>query len=287
MAVHMDDELSEILGVNALEDRVWNWVRLFLSFPHWAFGGFRYPSTYTSSDAARHIHSIQGLAETMRIEVREAFLPKNRFSWLVDDVRQNAWMLRYLKTLPVPGYLDAIDASGFLSGRQRIIALFDVHLSKGEAKENCVDFARRAWEMQRQKDKVFDWFRDETGSAGHELMWAWLGTRYPRVSLNPSVVSSHEDLLSFFDENPLGELEIRMMMVDIKKSWSQKKYRAKLKDKRQCNFILKEKTIAQLDKLAEKYDLSRAELLELLINAEARQEVYITQRLQRRHDLMH
>ncbi len=287
MAVHMDDELSEILGVNALEERVWNWVRLFLSFPRWALRDFPNPSTYTSPVAARHISSIHGLAEIMRIEVREAFLPKNRFSWLVDDVRQNAWMLRYLKSQPISEYLGVIDASSFLSGRQRIITLFDVHLSKGEAKESCVELARRAWEMQRQKDKVFDWFRDETGPAGYELMWTWLGARYPNVSLNPSMVSSHEDLLSFFDQNPLGELEVRMMMVDIKKVWSQKKYRAKLKDKRQCNLILKDKTIAQLDGLAKKYDLSRAEVLEVLINAEARQEVYITQRLQRRHDLMH
>lgn len=285
MAVRINDELSEVLGDNKLRDRTGNWLRLFLSLRGQA-GNLRYPGGSSRSDMARYINSIPGLAEFVRTENRQAFLSEDRFLWLTDGLRQNAWMLRYLNTLPTLAYVDAIDASIFLSGRQRIIALFDVYQPNGSAKEACVNSAKWAWEIQVGKDKIFDWFRDEAGSDGYALMRTWLGKRHPHLTLDRWLISNHEELLSFFDSNSFEDLEIKLMMMELKKAWSQKKYRAKLKDRRQCNLILYEKTITQLDKLSGKYDLSRAELLELLINGEARQEVYITQKLQRRQVLV-
>lgn len=196
-------------------------------------------------------------------------------------------MLHYLQKLPDFMHADAVNISSFLSGRQRIIALFDVYQPSGEAKESCVNAAKLAWQMQLKKDKVFDWFQGEGGMAGVELMGAWLSKRNLGVAGLRWAISNHDDLLSFFDSNPLGELEIKLMMIEIKRAWSQKKYRASLKDRRQCNLILRESTIAKLDKLAEKHDLSRAELLEILINAEQSQGIYTTQLLQRRNRPMH
>lgn len=288
MAVRINDELSKVLGDDRLDPRVENWVRLFLCLPRgWADRGLVYSGSPARYDMARHINSMPGFAEIIQTESRQVFLPEERFLWLTDDSRQNAWMLRYLKALPMFVQTGAVDISGFLSGRQRIIALFDVHQPSGEAKEFCVNDAKLAWEAQKQRDRVFDWFRDEAGTAGVELMGAWLSKQNLGFAGLRWSISSHDDLLSFFDNNPLGDLEIKLMMIEIKRAWSQKKYRASLKDRRQCNLILRESTISKLDKLAGKHDLSRAELLEILINAEQDQGVYINQKRQRRSDLMH
>ena len=67
-------------------------------------------------------------------------------------------------------------------------------------------------------------------------------------------------------------------MESIKKRWSQNKYRAKLTGKKQYNFILSEKAINRLDKLADKYDLRKTEVLEILLQMEEEKGIYIPER---------
>jgi len=59
-----------------------------------------------------------------------------------------------------------------------------------------------------------------------------------------------------------------------------------MKGKRQCNFILSDKTNNLLDILSEKYDLSRTEIIEVLIKAEAEKETYIAEKLRKRNLLL-
>jgi hypothetical protein len=286
MVGRLGDELGEILADRQLGERKENWLRLFLSLPGQS-GRPPYSGSSARADMVSYINSVAGLGDVVRAGIRLAMLPEDRFSWLTDNARQNKWVLNYLESLPVDGYGLAFNASSFLSGRHRIVALFDVFTPDGSVKEGWVNSVKLAWEIQAKKDKVFDWFLDEGGAAGRELMWAWLSKRGLGITATRWIVSNHDELLSFFDESTFDDLTIRLMMLEIKRAWSQKKYRASLKDKRQCNLLLRDKTIAQLDKLAKKHDLSRAELLELIINGEARQEVYINQRLEKRHALMH
>lgn len=58
------------------------------------------------------------------------------------------------------------------------------------------------------------------------------------------------------------------------------------KNKRQCNFVLAEKTVSKLEKLAAKHHLTRTEIIELIINAEAEKGTYIRERLSRRQLLL-
>lgn len=284
MAVRIQDELSEIFGESEYDARLENWLRLFLSLKQVAIAG-----TFTSasrSDMARIINSYPWLREEVRIARNQALVPKGRLSWLTDGVRQNRWLLRNLNVSFCAGQ-DIIGISNFLLGRERIIAIFDTYHPYGEAKEAYINNAKWAWEQQLHRDKVFDWLRDVGDVVAREKMWAWLSSRHLGTLMNRWVASTHEDLLMFFDENPLRESDLKLMMLEVKKDWSQRKYRAGLKDRRQCNLILKEETILQLDTLAKKHDLSRSKLLELLVNAEAHQGVYINQKLQNEHKLMH
>lgn len=74
-------------------------------------------------------------------------------------------------------------------------------------------------------------------------------------------------------------------MNSIKKRWSQNKYRTKLTGKKQYNFILSDKAIQRLDKLAEKYDLRRTEVLEILLKMEEEKGAYIPERLRPLKDI--
>lgn len=282
MALRIGDEFSEIIGNDVFEARTENWVKVYL--------GVTYPgrhdiSAMGRSQLADFIISQQGLADVVRAQQLLPRLPEEKFSWLTNRGAQNFWISNYLRYLKGPDRQPAtllIEKSNFLVGRDRFIAVVDVYQASLFDKENYVRDAEMAWIRQMQFDRGFDWFKGDAGVVGYELLWDWLSKKRFAQTVNRARIDSHEELLSFFYEFPLDVAEAKLMVLDIKKAWSQRKYRASLKGRRQCNLILREKTIAQLDKLSEKYKLSRSELLEFLINEEAEQEVYVTQRIQKR-----
>ena len=64
-----------------------------------------------------------------------------------------------------------------------------------------------------------------------------------------------------------------------------KKYRAKQNGKNQYNFILSDRAISRLDKLAKKHEIKRTEVLEILLKMEEENEHYILKHLNRLSDL--
>ena len=68
-----------------------------------------------------------------------------------------------------------------------------------------------------------------------------------------------------------------MLTKKIKSRWSQNKYRNNLVGKKQYNFYLSEQAIESLDRLSEKNNKKRAEILELLIKMEDKEGLYTDQ----------
>ena len=58
-----------------------------------------------------------------------------------------------------------------------------------------------------------------------------------------------------------------------------KKYRENLKGKAQYNFVLSDKAIVSLEKLASRYEVSRARLLEILIEMEAEKNDHVPEKI--------
>jgi len=85
--------------------------------------------------------------------------------------------------------------------------------------------------------------------------------------------------LIFFDNTLKLPAERKLFIQTVKSRWSQNKYRAKETDKKQYNFILSKKTIQRLDKLAEKYDLKRTQILDILLQMEEDKGIYIPEKL--------
>ena len=71
-----------------------------------------------------------------------------------------------------------------------------------------------------------------------------------------------------------------MLIVEaIKKRVSQQQYRKKMADKKQCNLVLSNKTILDLDKLAAKYGVSRPQIMETLIQFETERNIYLPEKV--------
>lgn len=76
-----------------------------------------------------------------------------------------------------------------------------------------------------------------------------------------------------------------ILIESVKKRWSQNKYRANQNGKNQYNFILSDKAIYRLDKLAKKHEIKRTEVLEILLKMESENGEYISKHLNRLGDL--
>lgn len=88
-----------------------------------------------------------------------------------------------------------------------------------------------------------------------------------------------EDILIFFDNANYPREKEELYIGKIKKGWNQKKYRENLKGKAQYNFVLSDKAISSLENLASRYEVSRARLLEILIEMETEKNDHIPEKL--------
>lgn len=225
--------------------------------------------------------------EFMRMKIVQKYgssvLPDSHFEWIGDDFRQNDYVFNSMRK-----YSDnwKVDLPPSLIGRQRTLALVDCCNVSLPEKISVVDGARRAWGARLRKDHIFDWFlgRDEVERA--ELFWQWLAVNNPFLVVNKIPFSTHQGIVSFFYSSLIQDVEQELIILKFKKVWSQRRYRQGMKGKRQCNLVLNEKTIKILDDLSGRHGLSRAEIIEILIQDESVQGVYISARIERYKSLV-
>ncbi|WP_121333444.1 hypothetical protein [Pseudomonas aeruginosa] len=78
------------------------------------------------------------------------------------------------------------------------------------------------------------------------------------------------ELLLFFDQRNLGRYELKAMIQEIKKRWSRPQFDERNVDKKQLNVMVPTAVIDQIDELAKKHGIKRAQVIERLVGMEAR-----------------
>ena len=74
--------------------------------------------------------------------------------------------------------------------------------------------------------------------------------------------------IALFDAWPAITDSKKLLLLDIRRAWSQKKHRDKLVGKKPYNFIMNKGLTKKLDVLSKKYDLSKNEIVEKIIESE-------------------
>jgi len=85
----------------------------------------------------------------------------------------------------------------------------------------------------------------------------------------------------FFDAIEVSDAQKKLDVASIKRKWSQQKYREGMKGKSQYNFMLSDQVIIHLDKLASRYEATRPQIIEALIEMEATQGIYLLQKIKK------
>lgn len=132
-------------------------------------------------------------------------------------------------------------------------------------------------------EKKFDWLNDEDGASKRSIFWDLLISKKTLgITGNPHFLD-HDEFLIFLDGLNFSNFEKDTISKEARNRWNQQKRREREKStKKQCNFNLPKTIDDKLTKLAKKHELSRVDVIDILIRSEAQCDFYIKAWLQRK-----
>lgn len=274
MAVHYSDLLARILEDNTVSHRrdLWLWYWLFGHGIH--LGSYAELRIGMRDKMGNFLSQNIPLVQQIRDEKRRLLLPEQQLEWLNEGARQTKWILS--KFMQLAG-LTWSNVPQHVSGQDQLILSIDLWPVDTTQKKLALDDLKRQWTHHKSGDKTYKWFKDNDEKS--VLAWEWLSRNTSFTLLYSEPFEKYEDLLIFFDSENLTTEQKALYIDKIKKRWSQQKYRESLTGKSQYNFILSDKAAATLDKLSDHYEISRAKIIEILLDMEADKNIYIPEKI--------
>lgn len=209
---------------------------------------------------------------------KHCIIPNDQLKWITDDTRQISWLLSYAaKIFPV----NLAPIPRILIGKNLLLATIDLFDIDYGLKLSAIDRMRSDWNEHLKSDIIFKWFKGKEEVVRCSFAWEWLVSHKARETYGQDAITTQVELLWFYDRINVNDAQKKLDVVSIKKKWSQQKYRAGLKDKSQYNFVLSNQAIADLDKMAKKYEATRPQIIEALIKMEAAQGAYLPQKVKK------
>ncbi|MBD9574834.1 hypothetical protein IB260_05890 [Pseudomonas sp. PDM23] len=208
------------------------------------------------------LHAKSVNLEWLRGQQLEFILSSDHISWITEDRRLNHWLSKQLCEKMGIIFFKHPE----LTWRESAIALLDRWTSS--TKILATNKLKFEWEELKKLDKKLDWMKGPDGQEKLQTAWAWIVKNRPYNTTLKSTPTSIPALIEFFDDTFLHNADREICIAAIRKRWSQHAYRKKQENKKQYNFILTDSAVKRLDSFCKKYDLSRAHILEILLQAE-------------------
>lgn len=300
MAININDEFSEIIGIKKASERIESfvWITLAQKFEQIQDHSAMSPLGFTLAEYLKKSRfSTNEVSEGLK-----GLAPEHSLSWITDNRRQSLWIERNIGQIHLSEGGNELNHRVYsqspraeepsfvvphhLLGRSRSVAIIDYWTFKNiRATVDKVAYINRiqlAWQRHIKVDRHFAWLDDGNTEKRRGFFWGWLESRDYRITQNQTQFNTHDEVLEFFDHPIFTDAARELFSKSAKKSWDQQQRRENTKDKRQCNFVLTERTICKLEALAHKHGLTRTEIIEIMIESEAKRELYITERLNRK-----
>ena len=276
MPVRRNDKLQKTFNSFNADSRfaTWLWILMKYNYPDVFLGEFRGPDMRNLM--AETIINQPGLKQTIENQNRIDFLPEQSLQWITNKKRQNAFLMKKLIEKNEINYTGVPDN---LTGRDLTIAAIDTWQIDKTKKSEIINQIRSEWEIHTESDHLFKWFDDPDEKEKLNTAWEITKNKYSFLVFHQNQPQERDDFIILLDSILITTPEKILLMNSIKKRWSQNKYRAKNTGKKQYNFILSDKTIKRLDKLADKHDLKRTQVLDILLKMEEEKGIYIQERL--------
>ena len=284
MAVKLKDSLQDILSDFVVNKRVVIWLRYFINsqLPNQAITcelnapGIRDQIAQTLKNNPQTTNTIKAVKKSL-------LFPEIDLEWITEDNRQN----HYIQTLIFLLTNHTLYDEGNITCREKTIATIDTlqQMQANHSKLDLINLIKTQWELTKMTDKAFEWFDGVDEEQKTKTAWQIIGKKHPEIASQYYPPKTKNELLIVLDFSIATHPEKIILIESVKKRWSQNKYRANQNGKNQYNFILSDKAIYRLDKLAKKHEIKRTEVLEILLKMESENGEYISKHLNRLGDL--
>lgn len=269
-------ELTKLLGNEKTNTRsdVWLWLHLTLQeeagLDPDSCNGLTMRSAITS-----YLRKSNYPPHEIAKDKDRYLLPQTTLNWIMEDERQYRWLDNRLAILHESRLPNGL---AHLRGRNKIIAIIDIWDIDLAMKERKTKELNTEWLYHKATDSAFTWFTDKKESNQRcKCAWEWLKNNKRTIFTKLPPINNYNELLMYFDEANLGKNEQKAIIASIKKNWAKKQFNERTPDKNQYNFRLKTTVVNQLNALAEKQNLKRAEILEGLITREYEAKVLLVE----------
>lgn len=276
MAVTRNDNLAKALNEINTDRRFTIWLWFYLnSFPQ-PFNVGEIGSLGMRDRMAEAIKNNPWLKQKIQTDRLSFLLPKESLAWIKNEKRQHHWITRKISERNGLFYIQGISN---LSHIELTIATIDIWSAPITEKSLTINAIASEWAEQEKTDKIFDWFYGKDENLKLELAKEIARKLYPLLTTYQNSWQETTDIIIAMDTPFISTADKKIFVDSVKKRWSQNKYRAKTTGKKQCNFILTETAIDRLQKLADKHELKRAQILEILLQMEEEKGIYIPERI--------
>ncbi|WP_269533147.1 hypothetical protein [Chitinimonas sp. BJYL2] len=249
----------------------WTWVELRNLKPlHTDLFG----STPNRERIEKILTGNKEIQESLASQACQLLIDEAYFCWIEDNKRALLWLAKKIPT----GHFRSYSHWFKEPIKELIIADIDSWRAPTEIKVRFMKQHAQLWSQQRKLDEPFRWVQDGDFKKKVEIIENLLPTVVKKYLGHTPPFNSLNDLLFWMEECEIPQSEKELLLIKAKSRWSQNKYRENLKDRKQCNFTLKNSTISMLDKLCMKHQIKRNELIERLITSEQEQGQYLASR---------
>ncbi len=234
------------------------------------------------------------IKQEIEYKLLHRIIPIEDLNWIKDNQRQTKWIIQSINeninakiiTGMISPAIVTINLPFFLQKRDLSIAVFDYWASTFHSPSTPVmqtnSILRTHWKGYSSHDQHFSWIEKENTKDKIDSFWKWLNGKYPSITIKHQKPESYDELLSILDDPIFRHHSKELFSSSFRKIWNQQQRREKEKDKKQCNFRLSDKTISKLKALSKEYDLTQTEVIDVIINSEAKHKHYLTKLTERR-----
>ncbi|RMS55357.1 hypothetical protein ALP65_200011 [Pseudomonas aeruginosa] len=261
---------------NERRDDIWLWFYLALRGKALYRSEALNPRTM-SEQMAESIKSFRLSLEEIAVDQSRQMVSEEHITWISDCKRQLAWIQHRLnrdKRIRTPDIY-----SSALTEREMLVAKIDCSGSAPKVKESFVIGLKQDWNEQMVLDSQLNWVQETSEAGACQHVVEWMRKHQPEQEFPETVPKTLQELLIASDAWTWSDVERKYCVSTARRLWRQALRRKKAKGKKQYNFILSDKAIKRLDRFSKDNELSRARVLEILLQMEEEKDLYLKEQI--------
>lgn len=169
MAIHIEDELSKVLGETEYNNRYDIWLWYTLVFYETTFNSNAYLDTGMREKMASYLRNKPSRVNELLKERHKQLVHKKDIEWVIESRRAIEWATREIQISTDHNQLNYYFD---LTEKDFPIAILDVWQRDITQKTALLRSLEQRWKSHKANDKVYAWFKDEDQKS--EFAWDWL-----------------------------------------------------------------------------------------------------------------